>query len=297
MTPIERSNNLAQRNVAIEREPVTSPTFLFAVADTRRELIVDAKLDRDRRAFLHFPKTAARLWQNQGRRLVPPTQRTVPIRTGRRLRTTRTHIRPRATEAGADVAQLIVDSTDAGVPSASEFITVRQKGRSGFRIQLNRSGFRDSFEWGLARGWHATGRWNVVDRNVDRCALSRLGRRAAGFAGRRGCRLPSGRHDGNLTSPQFTVPRRRGPVGVTFFHRSSGPNAPGTKREVWIVAGRRSYRLRRWTGRDHLRSDDWKPVYLDLSRFARQRVRLSFRVTSAASARPPTWFVDDVAVN
>jgi hypothetical protein len=25
MTPIERSNNLAQRNVAIEREPVTSP--------------------------------------------------------------------------------------------------------------------------------------------------------------------------------------------------------------------------------------------------------------------------------
>jgi hypothetical protein len=228
MTPIERSNNLAQRNVAIEREPVTSPTFLFAVADTRRELIVDAKLDRDRRAFLHFPKTAARLWQNQGRRLVPPTQRTVPIRTGRRLRTTRTHIRPRAAEAGADVAPLIVDSTDAGVPSASEFITVRQKGRSGFRIQLNRSGFRDSFEWGLARGWHAMGRWNVVDRNVDRCALSRLGRRAAGFAGRRGRRLPSGRHDGNLTSPQFTVPRRRGPVGVTFFHRSSGPNAPGT---------------------------------------------------------------------
>lgn len=302
MTPIERSNNLVQRNVAIEREPVRSLGIPFLLADVREELIIESKLERGRRAYLYFPETAARVWQGRGRRRALPRGRLVPLRAGRR-RAGRSVIRPRRTRLGTDVAQLIVDSRKARIPSASEVIAVRQEGRSGFRIRLNRRGFRDSFEWGFRRRWRASGAWNVVDRDRHRCGTSRLGRRAAGFVSPRRCRLARRRHRGTLTSPRLRVPRRqRGPVGVTFFHRSLRANRRGVVREVWVSTARRMKRVRRWTRRNHGRRGNWDPVYIDLRRFRGKRVRLRFRMrVVGASARrdnrSPAWFIDDIAVN
>ena len=293
MAPIWRSNNLAQRNVSIEREPVSSPNFLFSIEDQNKPLIVTTRLARGRQAYLHFPESPTRLWTPRRTRLVTPGKRSVPLRRGRMV------LRPRPSRAGVGIAQIVVDSHDAGVPSPSEYIAVRQAQRSGIRIKLNRPGFRESFEWGIPTRWRATGAWRAVDRDRHRCGISRLGVRAAGFTSIEGCRVTVRRRRGSLVSPAFRVRTRRGPVGITFFHfaRMRG----GFTREVWVSTSSGKRRVRRWRRKTHGRADRWQAEYLDLSGYRGQRVRLRFRVRAQsgtpATGRPAGWFIDDIAAH
>lgn len=304
MTPIDRSNNLAQRNVAIDREPVASANILFRFEDVDTPLIVRSKVARNRHVYLYFPDNAARLWRNEGVGRLADTGRLRAI-------TERTStLRPRAPARGQGVGQLMIDSRDAGVPDPSESISIVQPGHTGVVFRLNQPGFRESFEWGIPRDWTASPAWAALDLDKGDCSTARLGRRAAAFIDERRCTYEGGR-SGGLTSPQFLVPRRRGPIGVTFFQWArAAPRSP-LVREVWLVTSNRTFRVRKWAQPSQGSKEAWLPVYIDLKRFQGHQVRLRF-IGRMSRPRPyagylspqvpPSrprygWFIDDIALN
>jgi hypothetical protein len=131
--PVMRSNNLAQRNMFIERR--SSPLralhfFMESSSRTGNEQMVYLTTNSKRPIYFYEPSRATNLWRpERGASFPPRSGRLVALRAGRNT------LRIKLDRAQRKLCQLLIDPRRTGVLTAAEFITVRQ-GQGGFTILL-----------------------------------------------------------------------------------------------------------------------------------------------------------------
>jgi hypothetical protein len=130
-TPVYRSNNIAQRNVHIVREPASVEGFLFnfAAPAGQATFMITNNLDEARAVYLYIPENPLAPWQ-PGQEF-PPQDGQLILLTERE-----SEILVEGSPDGLNLAQVLIDSGDLGPPSAEETIAIEQQGAAGLDIRL-----------------------------------------------------------------------------------------------------------------------------------------------------------------
>lgn len=306
-THVRRSNNIAQRNININAQPLQVSTFAVwmspkpstqslgsAPAETRTVRVYWSSRDLRRKAYFYVPPHPGAVFVDNGQQSIPAS---AVLLTNGDDKLIQVQVPPERRLMG----QVIIDSRQALPPHPADHFWVND-GLGQVRTYLvptKESAHANSAEWGLLPGWTATGAWRTPDTATEACAGARTGRRAFVFNQSATCTY-EGAQAGALTAPAAVLPCGRSRTTLSFWHWSQTERSAGyDKRQVRISVDGGAWQTVWDAGaQDFGGRGDWRQEQIDLTahRGRSVQVQFFFDPVDAAYNNYAGWYVDDIEV-